>query len=78
MSDKASTLKSLNVNIKFNWYVVHTHSGLENKAKENLTKRAKQHGLLSYFREILIPMESISIFKAGKKKKNFENAFQAT
>lgn len=46
-----------NPNMK--WYVVHTHSGMENKAKKSLQERIVQYGHDEKFGEILVPTETI-------------------
>lgn len=46
-----------NPNMK--WYVVHTHSGMENKAKKNLEEKISQYNLGDKFGKILVPTETI-------------------
>ena len=41
------------------WYVVHTYSGFENKAKKSLEEKVRMEGLTEQFGEILIPMEQV-------------------
>jgi transcriptional antiterminator NusG len=41
------------------WYVVHTYSGHENRAKLGLLERIKTAALEASFGEILIPTESV-------------------
>ena len=41
------------------WYVVHTYSGHENKAKLSLQERIKQAGMDTEFGQVLIPTESV-------------------
>ncbi len=50
------------------WYVVHTYSGFENKAKQSLEERIKNHHLEELFGEILIPTETVVELKKGKKQ----------
>ena len=51
------------------WYVVHTYSGFEEKAKLSLLERAKNAGLGDSFGEIHIPqIYSENVTKSGKKK----------
>ena len=47
-------------NEKLKWYVVHTYSGFENRAKKSLEERIKQQNLDAYFGEILIPTEQVT------------------
>ncbi|MBI1946783.1 MAG: transcription termination/antitermination protein NusG [Deltaproteobacteria bacterium] len=53
---------------KLKWYVVHTYSGFENRAKKALEEKIKQVGLDAYFGEILIPMETVEEQRNGQKK----------
>jgi len=50
------------------WYVVHTYSGFENKAKKSLEDKIKLEGLGELFGEILIPMEQVVEMVKGEKK----------
>jgi len=50
------------------WYVVHTYSGYEQKAKKALEERIKQHGLDGLFSEVLLPQENVVEVKKGVKK----------
>jgi len=50
------------------WYVVHTYSGFENKAKKSLEDRIRLEGLSEEFGEILIPMEQVVEMRGGEKK----------
>jgi transcriptional antiterminator NusG len=50
------------------WYVVHTYSGFENKAKKSLEDRIRLEGLAEEFGEILIPMEQVVEMRGGEKK----------
>lgn len=50
------------------WYVVHTYSGFENKAKQALEERIKLFGLASRFGQVLVPTEEVVEVKNGQKK----------
>src|SRR5215204_6365275 len=50
------------------WFVVHTYSGYENKAKKSLEEKARLEGLEEQFGEILIPMEQVVEMVKGEKK----------
>jgi len=50
------------------WYVVHTYSGFENKAKKSLEDRVKMEKLQDYFGEVLIPMEQVVEMVKGEKR----------
>ena len=50
------------------WYIVHTYSGHEQKAKQGLLERAKAFGKEEYFDEILIPEEQVVEVVKGEKR----------
>lgn len=57
-----------NVNMEnAKWYVLHTYSGYENVAKENLEQMALNYGLTNRIFDIVIPMEDVIEEKKGKK-----------
>jgi transcriptional antiterminator NusG len=53
---------------QFKWFVVHTYSGYENKAKQGLEQRIKTNHLEHKFAEIVIPTESVVELKRGRKR----------
>jgi transcriptional antiterminator NusG len=57
------------------WYVVHTYSGFENRAKQNLEERIKNLGKVDYFSNILVPTETIVELVKGKKKTSQRKIF---
>lgn len=50
------------------WYVVHTYSGHENRAKLSLEERIKTANLQDDFGQILIPTESVLEVVKGQKR----------
>ena len=50
------------------WYVVHTYSGHENRAKLSLQERIKQAGMDVEFGQVLIPTESVLELVKGQKR----------
>ena len=50
------------------WYVVHTYSGYEQKAKLALEERVRQHKLEQFFDEVLVPSENVVEVKKGVKR----------
>ena len=50
------------------WYVLHTFSGYENVAKENLETVVEKFNLQDRIFDIIIPMEDVVEEKNGKKK----------
>ena len=58
------------------WYVVQTYSGFENKVKESLLQRIKEHGKEALFGEILIPTETVQEVRPnGKNRVRQKNSF---
>lgn len=57
------------------WYVVHTYSGFEGKAKQALQERIKALHKEKCFGEILIPSESVVEVKKGVKKTTHRKFF---
>ena len=49
------------------WYVVHTYAGYENKVKSNLESRISSMNQEERIFEVVIPVEDVIEFKAGKK-----------
>jgi len=50
------------------WYVIHTYSGYENKAKLALLERARAEGLEDMIGEVLIPTENVVEMVKGHKR----------
>ena len=57
------------------WYVVHTQSGFEAKAKKGLEQRIKSLGYENKIFDIVIPLRDIVVIKKGKKKTVKEKVF---
>ena len=57
------------------WYVIHTYSGFENRAKQNLEERIKNLGKGGHFSEILVPTETVVELVKGKKKTSQRKIF---
>ena len=51
------------------WYVVHTYSGYEARAKAALEERVRSHGMAEAFEEVLIPTEAPPEPEAGKRRR---------
>ena len=63
-------------NPNFKWYVVHTYSGYENRAKKSLEERIKQNAELEeFFGEVLIPTENVVELGKGGQKKTSKRKF---
>lgn len=50
------------------WYVVHTYSGYEQKAKLALEERIRSLGKKEFFEEILVPSENVVEIRKGQKR----------
>ncbi|MFA5007780.1 MAG: transcription termination/antitermination protein NusG [Candidatus Omnitrophota bacterium] len=50
------------------WYILHTLSGAEEKAKANLEARIKAHNYEQFIANVIIPKEQVTEVKLGKKK----------
>jgi len=50
------------------WYVVHTYSGFENKAKHALEERIKLYSMGDRFGQVLVPTEDVVEVKNGQKR----------
>lgn len=50
------------------WYVVHTQTGSEEKAKAGLESRMATTALKDYIEEIIVPTEQVSEIRGGKKR----------
>ncbi len=57
------------------WYVVHTHSNYEQKAKKSLEERVKAYHCEDYFSGILVPSEQAPKAAPGKKKATSRRTF---
>jgi transcriptional antiterminator NusG len=49
------------------WFVLHTQSGYEKKVKQNLEARISSMNMEERIYEVVIPMEDVVEFRAGKK-----------
>jgi transcriptional antiterminator NusG len=61
----AATEPPKNPNMK--WYIVHTYSGFERKVRESLESRIHAFGLEGKIGRVLIPTESVTEVRGGKK-----------
>lgn len=59
----------------FAWYIVHTYSGFENKAKLALEDAIQRHGLEERFGEVLVPTETVVEVKDGQKRTNTRKVY---
>jgi len=57
------------------WYVVHTYSGYEHKAKAALEERVKALGKTEEFGDVLVPAEKVVELVKGRKKTSSRKFF---
>src|SRR5438552_1334491 len=57
------------------WYIVHTYSGHENKAKLTLLERVRNQNLTEYFGEVLVPTESVTENVRGQRRTSTRKPF---
>ena len=50
------------------WYIIRVQVGREERIRQNLLQKVKQAGLEDRVPEILLPVESVSDIKGGKKR----------
>ena len=56
------------VSAQKDWYILKVQSNRENSIADALQRRIKVAGLDDYFEEIIVPVEKVTEFKAGKKR----------
>mgnify|MGYP001000142809 CR=1 FL=1 len=66
MSSQANA--QLGSNNEMAWYVVHTYSGYENKAKAALEDRIKSMKKEAFFQEVIVPEENVIELVKGQKR----------
>jgi transcriptional antiterminator NusG len=65
--DKVPTLPEEAVSDK-KWFVIHAHSGHENKVKQSLENRVRQEQMEDLISQVLVPSEEVAEVKGGKKR----------
>ncbi len=59
----------------FQWYIVHTYSGYEEKVKKSILERAKAKGLEDRIEEIVVPTREVVELKKGKRVQTKKKVF---
>jgi len=59
---------------EMNWYVVHTYSGFEHKAKLALEERIKSLKKETFFGEIIVPEENVVELVKGQKRTTLDTS----
>ncbi len=57
------------------WYVVQARSGFEKAVAKSVRERIVQHGLESFFGEVLVPSEEVVEMRDGQKRKSERKFF---
>jgi transcriptional antiterminator NusG len=57
------------------WYVVHTYSGFEQRARSSLEERVRLHGLERQFGNIMVPQETVVELVRGQKRTSTRKFF---
>ncbi len=66
--DTSTSPKAESGNDSKKWYIVHTYSGQEARAKKALLERARSLGKEEHFDEVLIPEENVVEMVKGQKR----------
>lgn len=54
--------------VPLDWYILKVQSNREESIRDGLLRRVKVAGLEEYFKEIIVPTETVTEFKNGKKR----------
>jgi transcriptional antiterminator NusG len=54
--------------IKMEWYILKVQSNREDSIRDGLLRRVQVAGLEKYFGDVIVPIETVTEFKGGKKK----------
>jgi transcription termination/antitermination protein NusG len=57
------------------WYIVHTYSGHENKARLTLLERVRNANLTDYFGDVLVPTEHVMAMVKGQRRTTSSKLF---
>lgn len=60
---------------EFQWFVLHTLSGQEQKVKSSIEKRMQQEEVSDLIRQVLIPTEKVAEVKRGKRTTSVRKFF---
>jgi transcriptional antiterminator NusG len=66
-ADGANVAAEAPRNPNMKWYIIHSYSGFERKVKESLESRIQAFGLQERIGKVLIPTESVTEVRGGKK-----------
>jgi transcriptional antiterminator NusG len=66
--DAAAQPAGADMSSQLKWYIVHTYSGHENKARLTLLERVRNAGLDNFFGQVLVPTESVMELVKGQRR----------
>lgn len=66
--DAEDVAKDAQETSEMRWYVIHTQTGSEEKAKAGLEGRIQTTALKKYIEQIVVPTEQVSEIRGGKKR----------
>ena len=66
--EAAAPAAGADLSSQLKWYIVHTYSGHENKARLTLLERVRNAGLDNYFGQVLVPTESVMELVKGQRR----------
>jgi transcriptional antiterminator NusG len=67
-TESAAKAEGASLASQMKWYVVHTYSGHENRARMSLLERVKNASLGDFFGDVLIPTESVMEVVKGQRR----------
>jgi len=54
--------------VDLKWYIIHTHSGFEQKVRGAILERAKARGMEELVPAVLVPVETVEEMVKGERK----------
>jgi len=67
-TDEGTSVASSAPGVGMKWYIVHTYSGHENKARLSLIDRVRTHNMTDLFGDVLVPTESVMETVKGQRR----------
>jgi transcriptional antiterminator NusG len=67
-TDEGTPVAAAAPNAGMKWYIVHTYSGHENKARLSLIDRVRTHNMTDLFGDVLVPTESVMETVKGQRR----------
>jgi transcription termination/antitermination protein NusG len=64
----AVAIEDENRPVKMDWYILKVQSNREDSIRDGLKRNVERAGLGKYFGDVIVPIETVTEFKGGKKK----------